>query len=120
MDDDIDVARGNVLVRKASAIQGPARTLSVEIVPGDNGGRRGSSGEKKLATKILNAERNDANKRYTRQLIPYSRVRDAFIMVGCSPKSGISRKLNPALEGLHFEFSNFGQKNGLSRPRLSA
>ena len=60
MDDDIDVARGNVLVRKASAIQGPARTLSVEIVPGDNGGRRGSICEKKLATKILNAERNDA------------------------------------------------------------
>ena len=97
MDDDIDVARGNVLVRKASAIQGPARTLSVEIVPGDNGGRRGSSGEKKLATKILNAERSDANKRYTRQLIPYSRVRDAFIIVGCSPKSGISRIHNSAL-----------------------
>ena len=41
MDDDIDVARGNVLVRKASAIQDPARTLSVEIVSGDNSGRRG-------------------------------------------------------------------------------
>ncbi|RPG01516.1 MAG: hypothetical protein CBC23_004495 [Rhodospirillaceae bacterium TMED63] len=44
----------------------------------------------------------------------------AFIMVGYSPKSGISRVLNSALKGLYLEFSNFGQKNGLSRPRLSA
>ena len=78
MGDDIDVARGNVLDRKGSAIQERARALSGENVLKDNGGRHVRSGEKKPATKTSNADQNDLNNRYPRQLIPYSRAREGL------------------------------------------